>query len=176
MRGKTPTELDIFGVKFTFAPLPFRDSSPMVPEIGEIVSTAMREFGSLLTSGSIRMDDDVVKLLPALSPIFSFFGNGRLERLGPKLLASTTAIADLGDGQGKQRLELMKTDDRDLLFDAYPECYIPAVFMAGKVTFSRFFPASVLRELSKRAAARKATGSTPTDSNPSTSRDQAGTG
>lgn len=165
MRGKAPKEIDVFGVKFTFTPLPFRDSQPMIPEIGTIISMALKEFGHVIMGGGLKADDDVVKLLPALTPIFQHFQGGLLDRLAPKLLASTTVVMEGPDGQ-KQRYELMKPADREYVFDEYPECFVPAVFLAGRVTYGRFFPEGVLRELLRKAQEKKA-GSTKIDSSPS---------
>lgn len=172
MRGRQPQEVDLFGLKFTFTPLPFKDSQPLLPEVGEIISIALREFGHVIASGAIKMDEDVIKLLPALAPIFSHFQGGRLDRLAPKLLASTTVVMPDLTGE-RRRYELIKEADRNEVFDEYPECYMPAVFLAGRRTYARFFPESVLRALAARS--RKAS-STPTGSSPSTSRDPAATG
>lgn len=166
MRGRQPVEADIFGLKATAQPLLFPDSQAILPEVMTIVAIGMRELGSAVMTGVVKLDDDVVKLLPALVPITQHFENGYLARIAPKILACTTVV--MPDFKGDlSKFELSKEADRSAVFNDYPEAYLPMLFFAGRVTFGRFFPESVLLAMRERAAKAKAA-STPAVSSPST--------
>jgi hypothetical protein len=85
----------------------------------------------------------LLPLLPTLRTLFEQLGEGRLKKLVPLLLFSTTAVAPNEAGI-KENHELGKAADRARLFDLYPESYWPTVIFAGAVTYKRFFPGSVL--------------------------------
>jgi hypothetical protein len=149
MRGRQPVEQEILGLKFTSQPLPFPAAQALLPEVALIVSIAARELGPAFLKGKLK-DVDITALLPGLVPVVEHFGQGRLERLAPKLLASTTVV--MADLKGDLiRYELLKESDRNAVFEERPDAFLPALFFAGRVTFERFFPASALRTLSERA-------------------------
>lgn len=141
--GREPVIDEIGGRKVTSQPLPFPQAEALLPEVGELLSLMAGELGSAFTEGKISLKDDVMKLAPALSTVAQFFGGGRLTKLAPKLLACTTVI--MPDMRGElANYELGKEKDRNYVFDDQPELYFPILFFAGRVTFKRFFPASVL--------------------------------
>ena len=164
MMGRQPVELELLGLKVTCQPLKFPEAQAILPEVMHLVSLVLKEVGTVLTEGGLNIrEDDVVKLLPALTPLTAHFRDGLLERLAPKILAATSVV--MKDLRGEpSRYDLMKESDRNAVFDEHPEVYLPLLFVAGRVTFGRFFPAGALREL----LARRKAGSTPTGSSPST--------
>lgn len=163
MRGRQAVEQEILGLKFTAQPLPFPQAQSLLAEVGMLLSLVVRELGPAVARG-IKSTDDVTVMLPVLVPVMEHLGQGRLERLAPKLLACTTVVVPDITG-ALTRHELMKEADRNAVFDDYPETYLPALFFAGKVTFGRFFPGSALRTLGDQA---KQGDSEKTGSSPST--------
>lgn len=162
MQGRQPVEQEILGLKFTAQPLPFPQAHPLLPEVGSIIALVARELGPAIARG-IKATDDVTVLLPALLPVVEHFGQGRLERLAPKLLATTTVV--MPDIKGElTRYELIKEADRNAVFEERPDTYLPAIFFAGRVTYARFFPASALQGLGAQIKA----GSVKSGSSPNT--------
>lgn len=150
MRGRQPVEQEILGLKFTSQPLPFPAAQALLPEVALIVSIAARELGPAFLKGQSLKDVDIAALLPGLVPVVEHFGQGRLDRLAPKLLASTTVVMPDLNGE-LTRYELLKEADRNAVFEERPDVFLPALFFAGRVTFERFFPASARQALSERA-------------------------
>lgn len=141
--GREPVTEEILGLKVTTQPLPFPVSEPLLPEVGELLSLMAAELGGALKSGQVKWSDDVMKLAPVLGTVSKFFGAGRLQRLSPKVLSTTTVVMENMKGD-LQNWEMGKEKDRNYVFDEHPELYIPTLFFAGRVTFKRFFPASAL--------------------------------
>ncbi len=162
--GRQPVEESFGELKVTTTPLPFPLAQELLPEIAELLGLCGKEIFALASkSGGLGRltQSDVGKLAPVLHAMAGWLGNGRLERLTPKLLASTTVVVKLPNGT-KEVKDLLKADDRTYVFDENPEWYLPILFFAGRVTFARFFPASVL------AAAKTAGQQSSPTSSPST--------
>lgn len=137
--SRQPVEETVVGLKTIVQPLPFDRAQPLIPEVMQIISIAGAEIAPLLKSGALSMKSDVMKLSPVIGKLGKYFENGKLEWLAARMLFSTEVHAD------GERFELMKDQDRLNLFNAHPESYFPLLFQAGRITFARFFPASVLR-------------------------------
>jgi hypothetical protein len=137
--GREPVTQEIAGLKVTSSPLPFPRSQELLPEVGQLMALVMRELGSV----NVKLTDDIMTLAPALGSLTAHLSGGTLERLAPKLLASTQVIMEDARGE-KAVFDLLKEKDRNAVFDEHPEAYFPILIFAGRVTFARFFPASVL--------------------------------
>lgn len=131
--------------------LPYEKAEDSLPDVASFVARALEQIRDLIPAiaefsvkGSEDVDMAMVwKLLPLFAPalvkVADQMGNGTLKRLAPLILASTEVRVP--DENGKmERLELMKASDRATLFDQHPEAYFPLLFLAGKVTYGRFFP------------------------------------
>lgn len=138
-------ETEVGDLKVTTTPLPFNASQPMLPEVAEFIGIAAQHIGPLLASGVISSMDKLVdpkvisQLAPVLVDIGKYFGSGRLDRLAPKVLATTTVIMKVPGGE-LETFELGKGKQYQAVFDEHPEAFLSILFFAGKVTFSRFFP------------------------------------
>jgi hypothetical protein len=148
MSVRQPIEATIAGLRVTSTPLSFSASQPLIADVAEFMSVAAKELGPVMTSGAIKVTDDLgdPKVMAALAPVLGgvakFFGAGRLEKLAPKVMATTVVVMQSPRGE-LENYELGKEKDRNLVFDEHPEAYFPILFFAGRVTFQRFFPASV---------------------------------
>jgi hypothetical protein len=143
---RQPVEVELLGLKVTTTPLAFSSSQPLIPDIAQLLAVAARELSPLFkTLNPKAMLDDTRTLMaiaPALGGIAGFL-DGKLEKLAPRILASTVVVMANLAGE-KQAYELGKERDRNEVFDEHPELYFPVLLFAGKVTFARFFPVSVL--------------------------------
>jgi hypothetical protein len=147
--ARDPVTEELLGRKVTSQPLPFPQAEALLPEVGELLALMAQELGDALSSGKINLKDDVMKLAPVLGKVSQFFGGGRLQKLSPRILACTTIV--MPDMKGElANYELSKEKDRTYTFDEQPELYFPTLFFAGRVTFQRFFPASVLTAAATR--------------------------
>lgn len=141
--SRLPVESEINGLKVVSLPLPFPSAQPLIPEVAEIVSLALRHLGGMVSaSGEVSLKtQDVLKLAPVLGELAAHLGAGRLERLAPKIMATTTVICE--DVKGElQSYDLGKDKERNYVFDEHPGIYFQVLIFAGMVTFKRFFPAS----------------------------------
>lgn len=144
--GRQPVEAEIAGLKVTTTPLPFNNSQPLIADVAEFMSVAVRAIGPVFTSGLVKGTDDIgdpkviAAVLPHLGDIAKYFGAGRLERLAPKVMATTVVVMHSPKGE-LENYELGKQKEREQVFDEHPEAFFPILFFAGKVTFKRFFPA-----------------------------------
>lgn len=141
--GRQAVTEEILERRVTSTPLPFPIAQDLLPEVGELLSLMVEQMGDALTSGKLSLKDDVLRLAPVLGAVSRFFGQGRLTRLAPKVLSHTVVV--MPDMRGElANYELGKDKDRNYVFDEQPELYFPTLMFAGRVTFARFFPASVL--------------------------------
>lgn len=135
-------------------PLLFDHAQPMLPQILEIVSIASRDLVAMIASGKIDLKADtldpntVASIFPSLQNLAAYL-DGKLEKLAPKLLATTRVAAPTRTPTGEEGElewhEMQKLSDRNYIFNEYPEIYLQVVFHAGRVTFGRFFPKSLRR-------------------------------
>ncbi len=151
--------------------MPFEKAEDSLPEVGVIVSRIAESMSLSLGDEGVKkllaLDLDkvtpaqmialLVPLLPTARTLFEQLDKGMLKRLVPALLFSTIAVAPVGDGGVKERLELSKASDRSKLFDAYPDTYLTILFFAGIVTYKRFFPASALSAFMRKKTDSSAT-------------------
>lgn len=136
--GREPVTEELLGVHITSTPLPFPKSQELLPDVMQIVSVLGANLASML-KGGLKGTDDFSKLIPVLGAFAQQIGGGKLQWLTPKLLASTYAVLEVnGD---KAKFDLSKEDERNDFFDERPDLYLVTLFMAGRVTFGRFFPA-----------------------------------
>jgi hypothetical protein len=135
---------DILGVKVTSKPLPFEQSEDLIPDVLEIVGTVLSKLGT----GSISQlfEIDTSRLGEMLVGAAATLGHGRLKRIAPLLLATTSvALPDLTGAI--ERKELGKSADRLAVFNERPDLYFPILLFAGRVNFTRFFPSGWLSML-----------------------------
>lgn len=144
--ARTPETVEFGDVQLTSRPLPYQKAEDILPDVLHVVSTVIQTgmaAGVLGRLAEIKEKVDVKQLLPLLAPVMKTLseelGDGKLKRLAPLVLASTTVeMTDLGKGE-RVKLELSNSKDRAVVFDEHPELYLVALFFAGKVTFARFF-------------------------------------
>lgn len=150
MARKTETlDFDNGEIRVTTEQLPYEDAEDLLPDVMDIVGGAFEHFSKLVQDGEVKVTaDDVMKLSPILVTLAKKIGGGRLRQLAPRLL-KTTSIVMVVDGD-KQKLDLVKKEDRATCFEARPDLYFPVLWFAGKTTFGRFFPASVRGALKKK--------------------------
>lgn len=144
--GRQPQEETFGDLKVTSTPLPFPRAQELLPEIAELLGLAGRELVGLAgkAGGLSKLGaQDIGKLAPVLHSMATWLGGGRLERLAPRILAATTVVMKLPNGE-KEVKDLLKEADRNFVFDEHPDQFLPILFFAGKVTFARFFPAAAL--------------------------------
>lgn len=145
--GREPQTETIEGLEVTSTPLTFECAEPLLPDVGQFLALLLRELPSALASvdlGNLDKLDlktiDVSKIAPVLHAVTSYFGEGKLSKMAPKILAGTTVLfPDPFTGE-KEVKDLAKAKDRAAVFDEYPSAYLPIVFFAGRSTFLRFFP------------------------------------
>lgn len=178
---------EIDGVSFRFEALPFDKATDILPEVFQVVSRTL-EAGiaavvPLLKSGKLRIiatdpltgkakldGDGLAKLIPLLAPTLVAISNeigaprngtSMLKFLEPKLFAESSATFTNERGE-KERVDLIDGKDRARVFDAHPSTYLLALFLAGKLTFARYFPVAAAEadgSNSSAAAASRASGS-----------------
>ena len=146
-------KLDAEGAAITSEALPFEEAEDLLPEVADVVGTALEFLGPKIASGEIQMTMDAMKLAPVLSLLAKKLGSGRLKALAPRIMAGTQVLLD--DNGEKDKCDLVTKTDRARCFDARPDLYLPILFHAGKVTFARFFPAA-WRGGSRRQSTSKA--------------------
>lgn len=144
---RDPVETKIADLKVTTVPLPFNKSQPLIPDVAEFISVAAQSLGPLISSGSIKGLDSlkdpkvIAALAPMLGGIAKFFGAGRLEKLAPKIMETTSVV--MPDKTGELAVfSLGKPKEYNEVFDENPHLYFPILFFSGQVTFKRFFPVS----------------------------------
>lgn len=145
--ARQPVTVDLVGLQVTSTPLPFERSEPLVPEVLEFISVVLTQGASLVAeifaTKKVSIENLDVELIGAVGmQAAKYFGAGRLQRLAPLILWSTSVPLTALDGK-LERKELGKETDRRAVFDEHPEAYFPILFFAGSVTFKRFFPASL---------------------------------
>ena len=146
--GREPITETICGLTVTSSPLPFARAQELLPDIANLFSLIIKEMGGI---SDLKGTDDIVKLAPILGSVAGFLVGGNLERLAPKILAATEVI--MADNRGdKLKYKLDTEKDRISVFDEHPEAYLMILLFAGRVTFARFFPASVLTAGEVKAA------------------------
>lgn len=77
-----------------------------------------------------------------LSNFAAQLGGGKLKRLAPQILATTSVVMSIA-GE-KLKFDLVKKEDRATVFEARPDIYFKVLTHAAKVTFGPFFPGVVL--------------------------------
>lgn len=147
-----PKEMEFGDVKVTTTPLPYKVAEDYLPDVMLMVATV---FGRLIELGGEGVMDnidgemDVKALIPVISPILQIaaaqLGGGMLKKLRKPLL-STTVVEASFNGEREVR-SLVKDNEREEFFDEHPETYFPILIFSGMVTYKRFFPGSVLRNL-----------------------------
>lgn len=142
---RVPVDTTIAGYKVTTTPLPFPSAQPLIPDVAEFISVAAGVLGPLLASGKLKgleslKDPKTIELLaPVIGSVAKYFGAGRLEKLAPKIMATTVVV--MADKTGElANYELGKGAEYAYVFDEAPHAYFPILFFAGRVTFERFFP------------------------------------
>lgn len=142
-------DFDDGAIRVTTEQLCYEDSEDLLPEVMDIVSGAFEHFAALVQNGEVKVTaDDIMKLSPILGTLAKKIGGGRLRQLAPRIL-KTTSIVMPDPAGGKQKLDLVKKEDRAICFETRPDIYFSVLWFAGKVTFGRFFPASARRALKK---------------------------
>lgn len=157
--SREPQYLELEGVKVTCVPLPYERAEDILPEVAQLITLVMERITSSVSTMPeaqqavlmAQLKDlkkaDVMTLARILAPTISAvadkLGNGGLKHLAPLLMATTQVV--MADASGtKATYSLMKPAERGEVFNEHPEAYFPILLFAGKVTFARFFPGSVL--------------------------------
>lgn len=133
-------------VAVTCRQLPYQKAEDILPDVLKVVATMIQagiSEGVLAKLKDIKAREDVVKLLPVLVPLMRTLGDqlgdGKLKQLAPLVLASTTVEMVHPEKGERETFELHKSADRAAVFDEHPDLYLVTLFLAGRVTFSRFF-------------------------------------
>ena len=144
--GREPVEKVWGDVKVIVEPLPFPQAQLYLPDVTEVIAIVFDNVGAAVTSGKVKLDMDVLDpatlmvLLPTLRVLAQHMGQGRLDRLFPKILATTTVMMkDIAGTVVKKSLGIEA--ERNEVFDEHPDLFIPVLIFAGNVTYKRFFPA-----------------------------------
>lgn len=157
--AREPLTDTIAGLEVTALPLPFSQAEPLIPEVGVFLALVLEELAkalegvdikALLGDGksfdlkTVNLDKlKVDKLAAAMRTAMIHLGDGKLAKLAPKIMASTSVI--VADMAGEPiRRELGKAKEREMVFDEHPEAYLPILWFAGRVTFQRYFPGAAL--------------------------------
>lgn len=133
-----PEKGDLKPVVITSEALGYEASEDLLPEIMDIVGGMSDRVTQLVASGAVNLNDDILKLAPALSGLASRLAGGRLRNLAGRILAGTSVVMFV-DGE-KNKFDLVKKDERATVFEARPDIYFATLLFAAKVTFGRFFP------------------------------------
>lgn len=145
--AREPITETIAGLEVTSLPLPFAQAEPLLPEVGQFVALVFEELANALDGVDLKSINlgtlKVNKLLGAIRTASMHLGEGKLAKLAPKITATTSVICEDLTGE-KVRRDLGNAKDRNAVFDAYPEAYLPILWMAGRATFGRFFSAAAL--------------------------------
>jgi len=160
--AKEPKTTKIDGLEVTSIPLPFETSEPMLPDVGVFLTLVFEQLAGVLDGVDLKsmlgvVSDGkfdirkieipgavLVKLGGVLRTAALALGDGKLSRLAPKLLSTTTVIfVDPISGE-RELKDLSKAKDRALVFDEHPAAYLPTVFFAGRTTYERYFPVAAL--------------------------------
>lgn len=161
-RRDKPTELAIDGLVVKTWPLKFEEAEDILPDVTEIVAHVMDAGAKQLVAGNLDVaellkTENLVVLLPLLGPILKVaaaqLGQGKLKRLAPLVLATTTVVMKGENGEALT-YDMCKTKDRGDVFDEHPEAYFAILFHAGRVTFGPFFS---VKGLSGKPAPAKTT-------------------
>ena len=135
---EVPAGDDGDAVTITSEALSFEASEDLLPEVMQIAGAAFDRIAPLIAAGKVTGDDDIMALAPALGAIATQIGGGRLQRLAPKVLAGTSVV---GNFTGERlKFDLVKKEDRTIVFEARPDLYFKCILHAGRLTFGRFFP------------------------------------
>jgi hypothetical protein len=142
--SREPQTDTIEGLEVTSIPLPFSAAEPMLPDVGQFLALLIKEMSTAFEGVDFKALKlgglDVSKLAPALAAVSAYFGEGKLTKLAPKLLAGTTVVFTDDLSGEKELKDLSKAKDRELVFDENPAAYLPVLFFAGRTTYARFFP------------------------------------
>jgi hypothetical protein len=160
--GRQFEETSIAGLMVKAQPLLFSAAKPLLPDVGEFIARLAVEARQAIASGIVplellnlkrgatpTLEDlkklDLWKLIDRLDPTRV---RGLLEVLTKHdiKIMSCTIVVMPGDEGELENHELSKEKDRNAVFDAHPEAYIPILLFAGRVTFSRFFPGIARRD------------------------------
>lgn len=165
MASRPHETVEIDGVSFRFEALPFEKATNMLADVFQIISKTLDagiakviglfksgQFGDLISTdedGKAKLNPEAIaRLLPVLMPVLVTVsgelaankdGLSMLKWLEPRLLENSQATMRNEKG-AKERLDLIDAEDRAKLFDAHPSAYLLALFLAGKLTFARYFP------------------------------------
>jgi len=146
--AKEPKTTKIDGLEVTSTPLPFERAEPMLPDVGQFLALMIAQMSSAFAGVDLKSLSlgqlDVSRLAPVLSAVSMHLGDGKLSKLAPKLLSTTTVVfVDPISGE-RELKDLSKAKDRELVFDEHPAAYLPTVFFAGRTTYERYFSEAVL--------------------------------
>lgn len=142
--SRLPSTTTINTAEVEATPLPFREAQALLPTVAQLMSEVFDNLGPAIASGRLKLDADTMDpaalgaMLPALGGLGRFL-EGKLDKLAPRILATTVVIVDTG--KGKEKFELNKLKEREELFDERPDLYFPVLIWSGRLTFQRFFPA-----------------------------------
>lgn len=145
--ARLPVTTTLLGLEVTSEPLPFARAEPLIPEVLEFISVVLQQGAGLVAqffaTKQVSIQSLDVEMLGAVGmQAAKYFGAGRLQRLAPLIMFSTSVPMRMLNGN-VERKELGKDADRNYVFDEHPEAFFPILFFAGSVTFKRFFPASL---------------------------------
>lgn len=144
MIGSTAQEETLFGVEVESRPLPFEHSQPLLPDVMRFLTSAASSLGRVVARvQEVKTMDDIVALLGQLDAVTMAELMGLIVKHEKKLLA-TTIITMPGPTGELERHELSNGKHRAFVFEQRPDLFVPLCVFAGRVTFTRFFPAGVL--------------------------------
>lgn len=135
--------------------LPYDLSEELMPDVWQILSAALDKLQAhsalllelMKSHEGDEMGQALLAELPRLLPILTEvagavgekLGNGKLKWLAARLFRCTRVVLSDPETGDKERVDLSKVEERAKVFETYPETYLPMVFLAGKVTYGRFF-------------------------------------
>lgn len=163
--ARDPKTDTIEGLKVTSMPLPFAQAEPMLPEVGQFLALVFEELAKAVDGVDLKammgaseggkFDIRKINLGTISGATLGKFGaaartaavhlgDGKLSKLAPRLLATTTVVfVDPITGE-REIKDLSKAKDREVVFDECPAAYLPIVFFAGRTTYERYFSAAAL--------------------------------
>lgn len=145
--GKAPVEQSFLGAKATTTPLDGDVAVNYLPNVIEIVALGAQLVGAgfeAFVTGKVPGDEDLARLVLMLPPARARELLELVFAIADAVVSSTVLIVD------GVKYELSNGEHRTALRDDRPDLWLPVVVMAGRITFQRFFPEAVLRELATR--------------------------
>jgi hypothetical protein len=164
MASRPHEDHELDGVKFRFEALSYEKATDMLADVFQLVSktldTGIGRVLDMFKSGRIDfaklksldlkdLDPELLsQLLREIAPVLVTVSNelaahkdgvSMLKWLEGRLFENSTAVYKNAKGE-KERLSLIDKDDRAALFEQHPSTFLLALFLAGKVTFARYFP------------------------------------